>query len=324
MENICTILGIPEDAYSYYKIRFLTRDKEGDEPLDILENDEKGMDDIVENWLGWKWKNDSLNRERVIGFVRDYKNGKNNWIYLGTYRVHKKDNFESKQKEPGYDLDLIDKSTKMIGSLVVKFDKEAQTNTYNLETIYDRIIKNNDNELDITNVKQSINDKIIKKNKDFDEIKDEHLVELKKETKEFGKLNLEEQDAFINSSFKTRNGKIQRIFRKNLLIEFDCKCAICNINDESLLVSSHILPYSKCENKEDMINRYNGLLLCPNHDALFDKNLISFNDNGKIIISSKIDKIIKELNIDKNISLDKKYLTKERKYFLRMHRELMK
>ncbi len=29
----------------------------------------------------------------------------------------------------------------------------------------------------------------------------------------------------------------------------------------------------------------NGLLLCPNHDALFDSGYISFNDDGEIIIS---------------------------------------
>ena len=36
-------------------------------------------------------------------------------------------------------------------------------------------------------------------------------------------------------------------------------------------------------------NSENGLLLCPNHDKLFDSGLISFDSNGNIIISSQLD-----------------------------------
>ena len=49
----------------------------------------------------------------------------------------------------------------------------------------------------------------------------------------------------------------------------------------------------------------NGLLLCPNHDALFDKAIITFDANGKVIISD----ILKEidcmfLNINENRGLN--------------------
>lgn len=43
-----------------------------------------------------------------------------------------------------------------------------------------------------------------------------------------------------------------------------------DITNKDLLIASYILPYSKCKNKNDMINYNSGLLLCPMHDALFD------------------------------------------------------
>ena len=39
---------------------------------------------------------------------------------------------------------------------------------------------------------------------------------------------------------------------------------------------------------EERVDVNNGLLLCPNHDWLFDKGFISFDDTGAIIISSKL------------------------------------
>ena len=63
----------------------------------------------------------------------------------------------------------------------------------------------------------------------------------------------------------------------------------------------------------------NGLLLCPTHDALFDKGLITFKENGYIIISKQIEKDqYKLLNIDKYVRLD--FLSKQLPY-IKYHRE---
>jgi|GEM_PF-482416 len=61
-------------------------------------------------------------------------------------------------------------------------------------------------------------------------------------------------------------------------------CAISGYSDVSLLVASHIKPWSKSNNKEK-VDPYNGLLLLPNYDKLFDKGLISFDKSGSIMIS---------------------------------------
>lgn len=149
------------------------------------------------------------------------------------------------------------------------------------------------------------------------------LKSIKNDADRYKIINIENEDAFVESLISIRNGAIQKIFRDNLIMEFNHKCALCDINNIYFLIASHILPYSRCINKEDMINHNNGLLLCPIHDALFDKKYISFNKNGKIIISKSVDKnLYYDYNISEDLELDKKYLTDERLAFLKIHNEL--
>ena len=132
-----------------------------------------------------------------------------------------------------------------------------------------------------------------------------------------------DNDAYIESIINVRNPLFQRHFKNGLLIEFDCKCALCDINIRELLVASHILPYSKCVEKKSMISPHNGLLLCSLHDSLFDKRLITFENTGRIIISKKVDENIWELlGINDNCFLKQKYLNPERIKYIKQHRKL--
>lgn len=108
----------------------------------------------------------------------------------------------------------------------------------------------------------------------------------------------------------------QSIFRERLLKKYKC-CCLCKINNPKFLIASHIKPWVKSENNEKLdIN--NGLLLCPNHDALFDSGYISFEDNGAIMISKHLkqeDAINMNLDVDMKIGLSAK-----NKVFLEYHR----
>lgn len=159
-------------------------------------------------------------------------------------------------------------------------------------------------------------------------INDKDLELLKNIIKEPGKesYDLNNIDAYLDSQVSARNPKIQRIFRRELLEEFECKCAICDVNIEALLVASHIIPYSKCEEVKQMIDSKNGLLLCSLHDALFDKGYISFDEYGKIEFAHN-DFLPKEmystLNINENFRLSERAL-KGRKLYLKKHNVLGK
>lgn len=99
---------------------------------------------------------------------------------------------------------------------------------------------------------------------------------------------------------KTRIG--QNLF-KNKLLKQSCKCKICGLDEESLLIASHIKPWKDSNNREKL-DIFNGFLLCPTHDKLFDYGLISFDDTGRIMISEKIDKKnYSKLNIDESLEL---------------------
>lgn len=92
----------------------------------------------------------------------------------------------------------------------------------------------------------------------------------------------------------------QGSFRRLLLLERH-QCNLCDISTTSVLRASHIKEWSE-SSREERIDANNGLLLCANHDALFDRHLISFEPNtGEICISASInDKQRNALNISKS------------------------
>ncbi len=88
---------------------------------------------------------------------------------------------------------------------------------------------------------------------------------------------------------RTTQGK----FRESLLKE-STVCKICGMNMVELLVASHIKPWKDCNDKE-RIDFYNGLLLCPAHNAAFDGGYITFDNTGTIVISNLLNKQNMEL-----------------------------
>ena len=114
----------------------------------------------------------------------------------------------------------------------------------------------------------------------------------------------------IETLIKARLG--QGSFRKNVL-KLHPRCALTDLDVQSLLIASHIKPWSKCNN-EERLDPFNGLMLAPNIDALFDSGLITFETDGTIKISPKIDPENQErLGIFPDMKL--KIRPKSKKYF---------
>jgi 5-methylcytosine-specific restriction enzyme A len=76
-------------------------------------------------------------------------------------------------------------------------------------------------------------------------------------------------------------------YRKRIMKRWDYKCAVTGFNDTRILIASHIVPWRNCSNQQ-RVDVNNGILLSPLYDALFDRHLISFKNNGRIILSSAI------------------------------------
>lgn len=83
----------------------------------------------------------------------------------------------------------------------------------------------------------------------------------------------------------TRLGQGQ--FREQVLTLWNGKCAVTECAHEALLKASHIKSWAASTNKE-RLDPSNGLALCANADALFDRHLISFDDGGKMLISDSL------------------------------------
>lgn len=95
-------------------------------------------------------------------------------------------------------------------------------------------------------------------------------------------------------------------------------CAVNNITMPELLRASHIKPWEKSNNKE-RLDPYNGLLLSPIFDALFDKGLISFDDDGKILLSKQALSVSEKLHISGKETLSQGY--EGNRGYLKFHRE---
>jgi HNH endonuclease len=80
-------------------------------------------------------------------------------------------------------------------------------------------------------------------------------------------------------------------FRKNLDLMWNQSCALTGCAIREILRASHIKSWRDCANDRERLDPDNGLLLSAHIDALFDKHLISFEDDGSILISKRVGQI---------------------------------
>ena len=102
-------------------------------------------------------------------------------------------------------------------------------------------------------------------------------------------------------------------------------CPISNMTIDfdkvgTLLRASHIKRFEDCETLEEAFDINNGLLISANADALFDKYLITIDEDGTIIYSFLIDKRL-EMELNFNSTLFKYMLTPKRKEYLAEHKK---
>ncbi len=116
----------------------------------------------------------------------------------------------------------------------------------------------------------------------------------------------------FDASIKARIGQDQ--FRSSLVKLWGC-CSISKYTNLSMLKASHIKPWKDSSNLE-RLDKYNGFLLLPNYDCAFDNGMISFEDDGRVLISSKLEEPEK-VGISENLSIN---LFEENKFYLSFHR----
>ena len=138
--------------------------------------------------------------------------------------------------------------------------------------------------------------------------------EIREHAAEYNTLTKTERDAIV----KSRLG--QGLFRNNL-VRLWGSCSVTGMGTITLLRASHIKPWKTSTNPE-RLNPYNGLLLIPNYDLLLDKGLITFRNNGHVMISDKLNPVEKRVfQVHEELRLRRTYA--EGQEFLEYHRDII-
>jgi len=117
------------------------------------------------------------------------------------------------------------------------------------------------------------------------------------------------ETAKLPSSTEAERLVVQRVgqdlFRAELLEFWQGRCGVTGLAVPGLLRASHIKPWAKCETDDERLNVFNGLLLAPHVDALFDDGWISFSDDGTLLISPSLpDTARSQLGVSGNWRVD--------------------
>lgn len=108
-------------------------------------------------------------------------------------------------------------------------------------------------------------------------------------------------------------------FRQNVML-VESKCRVTGVSDTRFLIASHIKPWRSSANGE-RLDGENGLMLTPNVDLLFDRGLISFADDGKLLISPVVgNSTLSQLGIRNEHELNVGGFTDGQQRYLAYHR----
>jgi putative restriction endonuclease len=78
----------------------------------------------------------------------------------------------------------------------------------------------------------------------------------------------------------------QARFRQSVLVGYDSTCCISGLQNERLLIASHIVPWS--EDTHNRLNPQNGLCLSALHDRAYDQGLITVLPDYTVRVSPKL------------------------------------
>lgn len=106
-------------------------------------------------------------------------------------------------------------------------------------------------------------------------------------------------------------------FREELLAYWK-SCAVTEIRNPDLLRASHIKPWRDSDNQE-RLDRFNGLLLLPQYDHLFDRGYITFDDDGILVPSPAVQTLPSD-RLGVNLTARLRQLDDRHRPFLEYHR----
>jgi hypothetical protein len=111
----------------------------------------------------------------------------------------------------------------------------------------------------------------------------------------------------------------QGLFRNRVML-LDPSCRVTGVTDSRVLIASHIKPWKESSNAE-RVSGYNGIMLSPHVDALFDSRLITFEDDGRMRVHPSLrTDVLERWSIDPGKRVER--FLPEQGQFLDHHRKL--
>ncbi|PST98684.1 HNH endonuclease [Photobacterium gaetbulicola] len=145
-------------------------------------------------------------------------------------------------------------------------------------------------------------------------------IDEKVEKKESAALQQLEQDTSLTQTEKEQLVKSRRgqgKYRRNLE-QIESRCRVTGLADKRFLVASHSKPWCDSSNTEKL-DGYNGFLLSPHIDRLFDRGWISFADDGELLVAEPpVIDVLKSWAVSYPMNVGS--FTDEQKFYLEHHR----
>lgn len=108
---------------------------------------------------------------------------------------------------------------------------------------------------------------------------------------------------------------------RELLLEQCPYCPFTMISDERLLIASHIKPWA-ASTDEEKTDPYNGYMLSPLFDKLFDRGFITFTENRHVILSEALSPLTwKRINLKNDTFISMLKMDDKREAYLKFHRQ---
>lgn len=165
---------------------------------------------------------------------------------------------------------------------------------------------------DIVNFKSALRKYLKFRQSDFAHQQEDTILAEINKVQNDATLSVTEREAIVKA--RVGQGKF-----RDKLVDYWRGCSVSTFSHFDLLIASHIMPWRDADNLQ-RLDVFNGLLLLPNYDKLFDKGYISFDDNGRIIYSRYIDDTDRRLlKMDDTLHLIK--IEDAHKSYLKYHRD---
>lgn len=102
--------------------------------------------------------------------------------------------------------------------------------------------------------------------------------------REVAEIRIPEGDTEVTRVVRAR--RVQSFFRAAVLTSYGERCAVSGLNIPELLVASHIIPWS--DSVERRADPTNGICLNALFDRAFDRGLVTFDENLRVVVSDRL------------------------------------